>query len=176
VKLAALVLAALALPRAAAAAEGESALSVSAGAGTFVMPGEEEDETIAPTAGGVLGVAYERGFAEAWSWRLELSGALYGGGGLSYSANVAGGIVYRFDVLKYVPYGLLELGGVIVGGGPVPEDDSPVLAPVLQVGGGLDILKSRDRSWGIEARVATFLDDVTTVAISGRYTWRWGWF
>ena len=43
----ALVLAAV--PGVAAAGDGESALSGSLGAGTFVLPGEEEDETIGPT-------------------------------------------------------------------------------------------------------------------------------
>jgi len=177
VKRLSVILLLLALPRVAAAADGESALSVGVGGGTFVLPGaEEDDDPITPTAGGVLLLSYERGFGEAWSWRVDLAGGLYGGGGLSWSGVAAAGIVYRFDVLKYVPYGLLEVGGAVVGGGPVPEADSPVLDPVLQIGGGLDVLRSRDRSWGIEARVATFGADLTTIAVTARYTWRWGWF
>jgi hypothetical protein len=163
----------LVAPRAAAASEGESALSGWLGGGTFVLPGEEEDETIAPTAGGVGLVSYERGFSEALSWRVELSGGLYGGGGLSWSGAAAGGLVYRFDVLKYVPYALIELGVSYVGGGPVPE---PVLDPVVQLGGGLDFLLGRSRSWGLEARVASFAGDTTTVSLGARYTLRWGYF
>lgn len=163
----------LAAPGVAAASDGESALSGSLAGGTFVLPGEEEDESIAPTAGGVGGVSYERGFSEALSWRVELSGGLYGGGGLSWSGQVAGGLVYRFDVLKYVPYALIELGGSIVGGGPVPE---PVLDPVVLIGGGLDFLLGRSRSWGLEARVASFAGDTTTISLGARYTIRWGYF
>jgi hypothetical protein len=162
-----------AAPGVARAGDGDSALSVGVGAGTFTMPGEEEDETIAPTAGGLVIVTYERGFSEALSWRVEASGAAYGGGGLSWSGAAAAGLVYRFDVLKYVPYGLVELGASYVGGGPVP---SPVFDPVVEVGGGLDILQSRTRSYGFEARVSGFAGDTTLLSISGRYTWRWGFF
>jgi hypothetical protein len=163
----------LAAPGVAAASDGESALSVSLGVGTFVLPGEEDDETIGPTGGGVGLVSYERGFSEALSWRLELSGGLYSGGGLSWSGLAAGGLVYRFDVLKYVPYALVEVGGSAVGGGPVTE---PVLDPVVLIGGGLDFLLGRDRSWGIEARVASFAGDTTTISLGARYTFRWGYF
>jgi hypothetical protein len=160
-------------PGIAVAADGESALSAAIGVGTFILPGERDDESIAPGAGGVLHAIYERSFSEALSWRLELGGGLYGGGGLSYSAAAAGGLVYRFDVLRYVPYALVEVGASLVGGGPVP---APVLDPVVQIGGGLDVLLGRERSWGIEARVASFAGDTTTVSISARTTWRWGFF
>jgi hypothetical protein len=162
-----------ALPGAAAAGEGESALSGSLGAGTFVLPGEEEDETIGPTAGGVGLVSYERGFSEALSWRVELSGGLYGGGGLSWSGAAAGGLVYRFDVLKYVPYALLEVGGSVVGGG---ELEDSVIDPVVLIGGGLDFLLGRSRSWGLEARLASFAGDTTLISLGARYTIRWGYF
>jgi hypothetical protein len=157
----------------ASAGDGDSAFSLGAGAGTFTLPGAEEDETIAPIAGGLVIVTYERGFSEALSWRLEASGALYGGGGLSWSGAAAAGLVYRFDVLKYVPYGLVELGASYLGGGPVP---SPVLDPLVEVGGGVDILQSRTRSWGVEARLAGFAGDTTLISLSARYTWRWGFF
>lgn len=163
-----------AAPRLAWASDGESAFSVSLGIGTYSVPAEDpDDDALAPLAGGVLGVAYERGISEALSWRIELWGALYGGDGLSGGGVAAGGLVYRFDVLKYVPYGLLEVGVVALDGGPLPDRQ---LDPVMQVGGGLDVLQSRERSWGIEARLASFAGDVTTVSLSGRYTWRWGYF
>jgi hypothetical protein len=164
----------VALPAVAHASDGESALSGGLGVGTYVMPDpQDEEETIAPTAGGVATLTFERGFSEALSYRVEGSGALYGGGGLSWSAVVAAGVVYRFDVLKYVPYALVELGGVAIGGGPVPET---VLDPALQLGGGLDILQSRDRSWGVEAKVASYLTGTTTMSLSLRITRRWGYF
>ncbi len=164
----------LAAPLPAWASDGESAFSVSLGIGTYSVPAEDpDDEALAPLAGGVVGVSYERGISEALSWRVELWGAVYSGDGVSGGGSAAGGLVYRFDVLKYVPYGLLELGVVALDGGPLPEAQ---LAPVVQIGGGLDILQSRDRSYGVEARLASFAGDVTTVSLSGRYTWRWGYF
>jgi hypothetical protein len=118
-------------------------------------------------------VTFERGFSESMSYRVEASGALYGGGGLSWSALAAAGFVYRFDVLKYVPYAFGEVGGVVISGGPVPET---VIDPAVQIGGGLDFLEGRDRSWGFEAKVASFISGTTTMSLSIRYTKRWGYF
>lgn len=172
-----LVACVLLLPGVAAASDGESAASIGVGGGTWILPHpEEEDETLGPAVGGAIVGIYERGFSEALSWRLELSGALYGRDGLSWSGGAAGGLVYRFDVLKYVPYAILELGVTALGGGPVPDADAPVIDPVVQIGGGLDVLLDRSSSWGIEARVASFAGDTTIIAVTGRYTWRWGYF
>ena len=168
-----LVLVLMLAPGVARAGKGESAFSAGVGGGTFTLPGEEEDETIHPTAGGVVSAEYERGLSEALSLRVEGWGGLYGGGGLSWSGAAAAGIVYRFDVLKYVPYAALELGGSYVGGGPVPE---AVLDPIVAIAGGVDFLRSRERSWGIEGRVASFFGDTTLVSLGARYTFRWGFF
>lgn len=167
-----LVIACLA-PGVAHAGDGESAASLELAGGTYVLPGEEEDETIAPIAGGVVVATYERGFSEALSWRVELAGAVYGGGGVSWGAAAGAGLVYRFDVLKYVPYAIVGLGGSYLDGGPIPDR---VIDPVVLVGGGVDLLKSRDRSYGLEARVASFAGDTTTVSLGVRITHRWGYF
>ncbi|MCA9680055.1 MAG: hypothetical protein H6709_07860 [Kofleriaceae bacterium] len=175
-RLAALLLAAAALvgaPRGAAAGAGEQALSGGLGIGTWSRPGEKEDETIGPDAGAVAQVVYERAFSEALSWRVEAAGAIYTGGGTSWGATAAAGLVYRFDVLKYVPYAVLELGGTALGGGPL---DAAVVEPTLQIGGGLDVLRSRDASWGIEARLAGFAGDSTVMTLGVRVTRRWGYF
>jgi hypothetical protein len=44
------------------------------------------------------------------------------------------------------------------------------------VGGGLDVLAGRDRSWGIEGRLASFGGDVTIFSIGVRGSVRWGYF
>ena len=49
-------------------------------------------------------------------------------------------------------------------------------AAVLAIGGGLDILASRSRSYGIEARLASFGGDVTLFTLGLRATCRWGYF
>jgi hypothetical protein len=80
--------------------------------------------------------------------------------------------VIRFDVLKYVPYAFGGIGGLMTTGGPIRDNTAFVLA----VGGGLDVLMSRDYSWGIEGRLASFGGDVTVFTIGLRATRRWGYF
>jgi len=82
------------------------------------------------------------------------------------------GVVFRFDVLKFVPYAFGGLGGIMAGGGPIDRGTDFVLV----VGGGVDWLQSRERSLGLEARVASFGGDVTVVTFGVRGTVRWGFF
>jgi hypothetical protein len=165
------------LPRLAHAGEGEKAVSGGLGIGTWVAPNPDEDaeeETIAASGGLIAQVVYEQAFSEALSWRLEAWGAVYTGtDGRSYGAVAAGGLVYRFDVLKYVPYGIVELGGQYLTGGELAE---AALDPVLQVGGGLDVLKSRQSSWGVELRIGGFAGDTVTTSLGFRMTRRWDYF
>ncbi len=173
--IAAAILAAFA-PGVAAAGDGESAAAAGIGLGTWVAPNPDEDAeetTISPTVGAVAQLGYEKGFAEALSWRVEAWGGVYTGGGTSYAGLVAGGLVYRFDVLKYVPYALIELGGQVVSGGPLLET---ALEPVLQLGGGLDVLRDRQSSWGVEVRIGGFAGDTVTTSLALRMTRRWGYF
>ena len=82
------------------------------------------------------------------------------------------GATLRFDVLKYVPYAFVGLGAMTAGGGPLARTTDPVLV----VGGGLDWLQSRARSYGVEARLASFGSDVTVFTVGLRGTARWGYF
>src|SRR5512146_523165 len=95
----ALVAALILAPGVARAGSGESALSADLGGGTFLRPGAKADETLGAPAGGVALVSYARGFSESFSWRVDATGGVYAGGGLSWSAAAAAGLVYRFDVL-----------------------------------------------------------------------------
>lgn len=165
-----------------AAAEGERALSVGVGWATFSVPGEATGNmappTITPDVGGAVSVMYERMISSDLGLRAELAGGLfYGGAGMdqsatSYAALADAGVVFRFDVLKYVPYAFGGLGAVGTTGGPISRGVDLVLA----VGGGLDILASRARSYGIEARLASFGGDVTVFTLGIRGTTRWGYF
>ncbi len=172
----------LAIPQVAAASEGESAFSIGAGVATWMHDhdhddddDDDDDDWLGPTVGGVLVASYERGFTDALSWRVDLSGGLHGIDGLSWSAVAAAGVVYRYDVIKYVPYAMLQLGGTAIGDGPIPDDDSPELDPVVLVGAGVDLLRDRRSSWGVETRVALGAD-VVTATLGARFTWRWGFF
>ncbi|HSK04733.1 MAG TPA: hypothetical protein VK932_25960 [Kofleriaceae bacterium] len=167
-----------------ARAESEQALSVGLGWATFSALGEamdgREPPSLSPTIGGSLGVSYERHIGTDFALRAELVGGLFYGGGdekkmQSQTSNALladVGAALRFDVLKYVPYAFVGVGAVTTGGGPLDRGTDPVLV----VGGGLDWLQSRARSYGLEARIASFGGDVTVVTIGLRGTTRWGYF
>lgn len=131
-----------------------------------------------PDVGGALGAIYEHAVGSDFSLRGELAGGLFYGGqamdesALSYAGLGDVGATYRFDVLKYVPYAFGGVGAVYTTGGPIGSNTTFVLA----VGGGLDVLASRDKSWGIEARLASFGGDVTIFTVGLRATKRWGYF
>jgi hypothetical protein len=169
-------------PRA-ARAEGERALSVGLGWATFSTPGEPtmdnmEPAAVTPTVGGSLAAIYEHAIGSDFSLRGELAAGLFYGGetedgsALSYAGLADVGAVFRFDVLKYVPYAFGGVGAVVTTGGPINGGTNVVLA----IGGGLDVLVDRSKSWGIEARLASFGGDVTMFTLGLRATTRWGYF
>jgi hypothetical protein len=177
-----LALVALGLSGGVARADSERALSVGLGWATFSVPGKAvgnmEPPSISPDFGGALSVTYEHLIGSDLGLRAELAGGLfYGGAGkdqsnTAYAALGDAGVVFRFDVLKYVPYAFGGIGAVATGGGPIDRG----LDFVLAVGGGLDILASRSRSYGFEARLASFGGDVTVFTLGVRGTTRWGYF
>lgn len=131
-----------------------------------------------PDVGGALAGMYEHSISSDFSLRGELAGGLFYGGqdmdksAMSYAGLADVGVVFRFDVLKYVPYAFGGVGGVMTTGGPIGSNTNIVLA----IGGGLDVLASRSKSWGIEARLAAFGGDVTIFTLGLRATTRWGYF
>ena len=171
VRVAASLLAILAMSSIAHAGDGESALSPSIGWATYATP-DKQGKSVSPDVGGAVGITYERGFSEALSWRVSIVGGGFTGGGTTWAAWGAAGFVYRFDVLAYVPYVEASIGGVALGGGRLPSG----VDPVLELGAGLDWLRDRDRSWGVEGRLGSFTRDTTVLTIGVRSTWRWGYF
>lgn len=167
-----------------ARAESEQAVSIGLGWATFSTLGEAMDNmeppSLSPTIGGSLGVSYERHIGTDFALRAELVGGLFYGGGdekkmQSQTSNALladAGAALRFDVLKYVPYAFVGIGAVTTGGGPLDRGTDLVLV----VGGGLDWLQSRARSYGLEVRLASFGGDVTVVTVGLRGTTRWGYF
>jgi hypothetical protein len=174
-----MIVCALATP---AWAERERALSLGLSWATFSTPGVAEGNmeppAVTPDVGGALAGIYEHAVGSDFSLRGELAGGLFYGGqamdqsALSYAGLLDVGATYRFDVLKYVPYAFGGVGAVITTGGPIGSNTTFVLA----VGGGLDVLASRSKSWGIEARLASFGGDVTIFTLGVRATTRWGYF
>lgn len=179
-----LTLAAVAVlaPSGPARADSDKALSVGLGWATFSVPGKATGNmpppSITPDLGGAVSVMYEHMIGTDVGLRGELTGGLFHGGEAKdqSATSIAGladaGVVFRFDVLKYVPYAFAGLGAVKAGGGPIDGSVQPVLA----VGGGLDILASRQHSYGFELRIASFGGDITLVTLGVRGTTRWGYF
>ncbi|HEY5927455.1 MAG TPA: hypothetical protein VIV11_37480 [Kofleriaceae bacterium] len=165
-----------------AAAEGERALSGGLSWATFSVPGEAEGNmeppNITPDVGGTLALIYEHAIGSDFSLRGEAAGGVFYGGqkmdepAMSYAGLADAGAVFRFDVLKYVPYAFAGAGAVYTTGGPIGSNIDFVLA----IGGGLDILVDREKSWGFEARLASFGGDVTIFTLGIRATKRWGYF
>jgi hypothetical protein len=179
-----LVVCALVASSGVARADGDRALSLGLGYATFSLPGVQKQGSnmvppdITPYGGGQLTLAYEHGLSTDLSLRIEgAGGAFYGGAqkgqsDFSMATLADAGVVFRFDVTKYVPYAFAGVGGVLATGGPIETDATFVLA----LGGGVDWLKSRDRSYGIEVRLASFAGDITVFTIGVRASRRWGYF
>ncbi|MGE0870979.1 MAG: hypothetical protein AB7P03_20610 [Kofleriaceae bacterium] len=165
-------------------AHGESERSLSLGLGwaTFSAPGEPvnnmEPVAIGPDYGGALAIGHERMIGTDLGLRLELAGGVFYGGGTPEQSKTTTvlladvGVVFRFDVLKYVPYAFGGVGALTTFGGPIDEGTSAALT----VGGGLDMLVSRSRSYGFEGKLASFGGDVTVFTLGVRGTVRWGYF
>jgi hypothetical protein len=161
-------------------ADGERSLSVGLAWATFSAVGKpvgkQAPPTLSPDIGGALTASYELAIATDIALRGELAGGVFHGGAqamqsqTSYASLVDAGAVFRFDVLKIVPYLFGGLGGVVSGGGPLDRGAEFVLV----VGGGVDWLLGRERSLGVEARIASFGGDVTVATFGVRGTLRWG--
>jgi hypothetical protein len=166
--LAAGLAAALGPARPAAADEGESALSIDLAFESFAV-GDHDGQ------GGGLGFEYERGLSDAFWLRGAAAGAVYHGSegeGTTYAGRASVGLTYVIDVLKYVPYLQAGLGGVAVGGGALDTE----VHPVAEVGIGLDLLARRGLSYGMFARVGSYLGDSAFLTVGLRTSWRWGFF
>lgn len=157
---------------AARAGDGERAVSLGLGYATYATPNAAADQTLTPTAGAAVAATYERGFGADTAWRADLVLGGYLGGGTAGSALATIGLSYRVDVLKYVPYLEVGIGALIHAGGPFETGAEPA----LRLGGGVDWLRGRARSFGVAVAMTSFASDTTTLAVSVRSTWRWGYF
>jgi hypothetical protein len=166
-----------------ARADSDRALSAGLGWATFSTTvkqttGSMAPISVSPDVGGTVSVTYEHMIGSDLGLRAELAGGLFHGGqaakqsATSFAGLGDAGVVFRFDVLKYVPYAFGGIGAIASGGGPIDRG----LDVVLSVGGGLDILASRQYSYGFEARLASFGGDITVFTLGVRGTTRWGYF
>ncbi|MBT8495821.1 MAG: DUF481 domain-containing protein [Deltaproteobacteria bacterium] len=158
-------------PALAHAGPGEQAISLTPGYATF-SDGEGDEEIRAH--GGALGLDYEYRISQAVSFRGSGSGAYYRAEGeTAYSAQGVVGLTYALDIIKYVPYLTGGIGGLYIGGG---DNIDGGLNPIVEVGGGLDILHSREWSYGVTVRYETLLQNTDYLFAGIRLTRRWGFF
>src|SRR5215475_5162093 len=128
--------------------------------------GRQAPPTLSPDIGGALVASYEYSISSDIALRGELTGGVFHGGAqakqsqTSFASLGDAGAVFRFA----------GLGGVVSGGGPLDRGADFVLV----VGGGVDWLMSRERSLGLEARIASFSGDITVATFGVRGTLRWG--
>src|SRR4051794_7524349 len=118
-------------------ADGEQAVSAELGYATFSTPGKKvgtmEPPALSPDYGGTLSLVYERELSADFSLRAEAAGAIFSGGNgakqtsTSYAGLADVGAVFRFDVLKDVPYAFGGIGAVVSGGGPIDRGNDFVI-------------------------------------------------
>jgi len=156
---------ALAVPSTAVAGSGEQALSVTTGFATFT-DGEVRAH------GGALGLDYEYRLSDAFSVRGSGAAGGYDADGIAFSGHGVVGLAYAFDVLKYVPFANVGVGALYVAGDGIENGAHPL----VEVGGGVDVLHSRRFSYGLVVRFETLLQDTSYFTAATRLTWRWGFF
>jgi hypothetical protein len=159
---------ALAAGPTAQADEGDHALSVSLSYGRFSSSEPELDGN-----GAVLGFDYERGVSDAIWLRASVGGGVYRAeDDTSFSGHFTAGVTYAFDVIRYVPYLNAGIGGIVLGGGAAETD----VAALLEIGAGIDVLHSREFSYGVLIRFESFIERTSFFTAGLRATYRWGFF
>lgn len=157
-------------PSAVQADEGESALSLNAAGIGFSVPDHSPK-------GGSLGFDYERGITDIlWLRASAGGGVLRDGGSPAYAGYSEVGITYVIDVLRYVPYINLGVGGVYLHVDEPGDDFENGLKPLISVGAGVDLHTRRGRSYGIFTRYESFLGRSALFLGGARMSWRWGFF
>lgn len=152
------------------AGEDDRALSMSLSFARYALKDSSAD-------GAVLGADFERGFSETLSFRVSGGGGYYLGDDPSYTGHLTLGVTYMFDVVKWVPYANIGIGGIFIGGGGTGEDAIDTgFKGLIELGAGLDILHSRKFSYGVIMRFESFVQTTAFFTLGVRATYRWGFF
>lgn len=118
------------------------------------------------------------GLTDTWNAMLELDGSthpVYIGYPNLTVASGAVGIGYTLDVLRWVPYGALLVGGYHFSGANLQE---PQWKLGFQVALGLDYAINRSWAIGAQVRYHTFSDEPLSahyLTTMGRVEYTWGW-
>ncbi len=160
-------------PALASAAGGEKLLSFTPSFAMFTLSqGTDQAAENIDAVGGTLQLEYEHGVTDSLWIRGAIGGGAYGTGGLGYSGSGVLGVTYAIDVLKYVPYINVGVGAIHLRGGSLDTDTKAF----IELGIGLDILRSRSFSYGFVARFDSFASEIAFFTVGARATWRWGYF
>ncbi len=146
----------------AAASPHRAAVSINYGAFTI-------DEETAPV-GGVVNVEYERFFSDAIAFRVGAGGGYFIADENSYTAHGVVGFSYTIDNLKYVPYGTVGLGGLLIS----DERIDPGLDLYVEGGGGLDIMVDKKLAVGVTFKLEVQMSRVAFFTAGARVVYRFG--
>src|SRR5262249_16808069 len=116
---------------------------------------------------------YQRGIGDTFWLRAAVGGGGFvaeGQGAWAGTASVA--LVYAVDVLRYVPYISAGGGAILLGGGALERHARPF--PQLAL--ALQVEESPAFSWGIDARLGSFVTQATVFTIGPRVSFKWGYF
>jgi hypothetical protein len=163
------------LPLPALAAEGERSLSLGLDYNWWTVgqeqPGDEPDELSGH--GPQLAVDYHRAHEDTLWWRASAVGGYYFvPDGKAWGAGGTLGFTYAVDVLRYVPFFQLGVGGLYLSGDGVDAG----FKTVVELGLGLEVIQSRSHSFTVVGKVDTFASTAVFLSLGARYSWRWGYF
>jgi hypothetical protein len=170
----AVIAAAFALPVSARAVEREHQIGLELGVPMLVV----QTRSTSTLTGAGLGLHYTYGISDAINLVADGGSSLmpFGASALSTVSNVDVGLAYVLDVLRWVPWGAVELGGYALTGNSVGGTQ---VLPGAAIALGLDY--RFDRSWaaGIVLRQHLLFTDssafpsFTQGLLRVGYTWGW---
>lgn len=126
------------------------------------------DDRASVSSGGGAGLTYSYGYSDAFNIIAEGGASLVDKGEINAKtlhnrpntiSSAAVGAAYVLDVLRYVPYAGLMVGGYVLGGGTL---DKPLVLPGAQLALGLDYKFNFTWSAGVGYRQHLFFTKVTT--------------
>jgi hypothetical protein len=166
----------------AGAVEREHALGVDTGGAVFLV-----NDKSSPDVGGSVGLHYTYGITDAFNlvanagWSLVALNETVGDASTPRTrptnvTNADLGLAYVLDVLQWVPWGALEVGGYALEGGTLPDVK---FLPGVAVAVGVDYRLNRSWSIGVEAREHLLFTEMATypsfLQALGRFEYVWGW-
>ena len=155
----------------AAAVEHENHLGVDVGGNALVIGGAGSDTGVSLGAHWIYGLTDQFDLLVEGAWSLETFGGHAGS-----LANLDAGVSYVLDVLRWVPYAGLLVGGYELLGS---EIGGPKLLPGGALALGLDYRFNRELAAGVAVREHMLFTEVSTypsfIQVFARVEYTFGW-